>query len=90
MADAHTKFLLSEDQIPTHWVNLLPDLPGDPLPPRPDIAAVIHEHVVIVQVAMDRRPRHSSGRRVRRSSGVSVGRPSSGIHSRTAALAPAL
>src|SRR3954453_11489135 len=28
-----TKFLLSEDAIPTHWVNLLPDLPGDPLPP---------------------------------------------------------
>jgi tryptophan synthase beta chain len=28
-----TKFLLPEDRIPTHWVNLLPDLPGDPLPP---------------------------------------------------------
>jgi tryptophan synthase beta chain len=28
-----TKFLLSEQQIPTHWVNLLPDLPGEPLPP---------------------------------------------------------
>jgi tryptophan synthase beta chain len=27
------KFTLSEDRIPTHWVNLLPDLPGDPLPP---------------------------------------------------------
>jgi tryptophan synthase beta chain len=27
-----TKFLLSEDAIPTHWVNLLPDLPGEPLP----------------------------------------------------------
>jgi tryptophan synthase beta chain len=33
MADAHTKYLLTEDAIPTHWVNLLPDLPGDPLPP---------------------------------------------------------
>jgi tryptophan synthase beta chain len=33
MADANTKFLLPEDAIPTHWVNLLPDLPGDPLPP---------------------------------------------------------
>ncbi|HSD76412.1 MAG TPA: TrpB-like pyridoxal phosphate-dependent enzyme [Solirubrobacteraceae bacterium] len=34
MADsAHTKFLLTEDRIPTHWVNLLPDLPGDPMPP---------------------------------------------------------
>jgi tryptophan synthase beta chain len=33
MPDAHTKLLLTEDQIPTHWVNLLGDLPGDPLPP---------------------------------------------------------
>src|SRR4051812_15183650 len=32
MADA-TKFLLHESDIPTHWVNLLPDLPGEPLPP---------------------------------------------------------
>ena len=28
-----TKFLLGERDIPTHWVNLLPDLPGEPLPP---------------------------------------------------------
>ncbi len=28
-----TKFVLPESEIPTHWVNLLPDLPGDPLPP---------------------------------------------------------
>src|ERR671911_589073 len=27
------KFLLPEDAIPTHWVNLLPDLPGPQLPP---------------------------------------------------------
>jgi tryptophan synthase beta chain len=27
------KYLLPEDQIPTRWINLLPDLPGDPLPP---------------------------------------------------------
>jgi tryptophan synthase beta chain len=33
MADAHTKFLLGEDRIPTHWVNIAADLPGDPLPP---------------------------------------------------------
>src|SRR5207245_2675935 len=33
MADQSTKFLLHESDIPTHWVNLLPDLPGDPLPP---------------------------------------------------------
>jgi tryptophan synthase beta chain len=30
---AETKFTLPEDRIPTHWVNLLPDLPGEPLPP---------------------------------------------------------
>src|SRR3954453_4739149 len=33
MSDARTRYLLSEDQIPTHWVNVLPDLPGEPLPP---------------------------------------------------------
>src|ERR687889_2228204 len=33
MPDAPTQFLLTEDRIPTHWVNLLPDLPGTPLPP---------------------------------------------------------
>src|SRR6266545_315285 len=30
---SQTKYVLGEDAIPTHWVNLLPDLPGDPLPP---------------------------------------------------------
>jgi tryptophan synthase beta chain len=27
------KYLLSEADIPTHWVNLAPELPGEPLPP---------------------------------------------------------
>ena len=27
------KYLLPESQLPTHWVNLLPDLPGAPAPP---------------------------------------------------------
>jgi tryptophan synthase beta chain len=27
------KYLLSEAELPTHWINLLPDLPGDPMPP---------------------------------------------------------
>jgi tryptophan synthase beta chain len=27
------KYLLAESEIPTHWVNLLPELPGEPLPP---------------------------------------------------------
>src|ERR1044072_8981277 len=30
---SQTKYVLGEDAIPTHWVNLLPDLPGEPLPP---------------------------------------------------------
>src|ERR1700709_1136597 len=33
MTPQTTKYLLGEDAIPTHWVNLLPDLPGEPLPP---------------------------------------------------------
>src|SRR2546423_2995813 len=33
MALDTTKYTLPESEIPTHWVNLLPDLPGDPLPP---------------------------------------------------------
>src|SRR5919197_1301292 len=33
MSEETVKYLLSESEIPTHWVNLLPDLPGDPLPP---------------------------------------------------------
>jgi tryptophan synthase beta chain len=33
MAAERTQFLLTEDRIPTHWVNIAPDLPGEPLPP---------------------------------------------------------
>ena len=33
MSEERVKYTLGEDQIPTHWVNLLVDLPGDPLPP---------------------------------------------------------
>jgi tryptophan synthase beta chain len=33
MAEELTKYLLDESEIPTSWVNLLPDLPGEPLPP---------------------------------------------------------
>jgi tryptophan synthase beta chain len=33
MSAEPTKFVLPEDRIPTHWVNLIGDLPGDPLPP---------------------------------------------------------
>ncbi len=33
MSSETVKYVLGEDAIPTHWVNLLPDLPGEPLPP---------------------------------------------------------
>ena len=33
MSDETVKYTLPESEIPTHWVNLLPDLPGDPIPP---------------------------------------------------------
>ena len=33
MADDTVKYLLPEDQIPTHWYNIVPDLPAPPPPP---------------------------------------------------------
>jgi tryptophan synthase beta chain len=33
MSDTRTKFVLDEQDIPTHWVNLMADLPGDAPPP---------------------------------------------------------
>jgi tryptophan synthase beta chain len=33
MSEQTVKFLLHERDIPTHWINLLPELPGAPLPP---------------------------------------------------------
>ena len=61
--EKHTRFLLSEDQIPTHWVNLLPDLPGEPLPPLnpqtkepagpPDLLAIFPESLVLQEVSAE-------------------------------------
>jgi len=33
VSDEPVKYVLPESDIPTHWVNLMPDLPGDPSPP---------------------------------------------------------
>ena len=33
MSDGSVKYLLDEREIPTHWVNLMADLPGDGPPP---------------------------------------------------------
>jgi tryptophan synthase beta chain len=58
MPEGRTKFLLGEEAIPTHWVNIAPDLPGDPLPPLsprtgepagPDDLAAIFPPALIAQ-----------------------------------------
>jgi tryptophan synthase beta chain len=33
MREDQVKFVLGEEEIPTHWVNLMPDIPGEPAPP---------------------------------------------------------
>ena len=33
MSETRVKFLLAEQDIPTHWVNLMADLPGNGPPP---------------------------------------------------------
>src|SRR5205085_10896993 len=33
LSDEAVKYTLGESDIPTHWVNLMPDLPIDPSPP---------------------------------------------------------
>ncbi|MBV9194808.1 MAG: TrpB-like pyridoxal phosphate-dependent enzyme [Solirubrobacterales bacterium] len=58
MSGQTIKYLLQERDIPTHWINLLPDLPGEPLPPLhpgtlqpvgPDDLAVIFPMSLIAQ-----------------------------------------
>src|SRR3954471_16908651 len=63
MADERTRFILDEDAIPTHWVNLAADLPGDPLPPlspatlQPagpaDLAAIFPEALILQEVSAE-------------------------------------
>jgi len=63
MSDQLTKYLLTEDRIPTHWVNLMADLPGDPLPPLnpqtkepagpPDLLAIFPESLVLQEVSAE-------------------------------------
>ncbi len=62
MAD-QTKYTLTEDRIPTHWVNLMADLPGDPLPPLnpqtkepagpPDLLAIFPEALILQEVSAE-------------------------------------
>jgi tryptophan synthase beta chain len=63
MAEARTKFLLDERAIPTHWVNIAPDLPGEPLPPLSpatlepagpgDLAAIFPEALILQEVSTE-------------------------------------
>ena len=63
MADATTKYLLTEDRIPTHWVNVMADLPGEPLPPLnpqtkepagpPDLLAIFPESLILQEVSAE-------------------------------------
>src|SRR5215211_5658333 len=63
MSDETVKYTLDEAQIPTHWVNLLPDLPGDPKPPlnpgtmRPagpdDLTPIFPMGLIQQEVSMD-------------------------------------
>ncbi|BEH02984.1 TrpB-like pyridoxal phosphate-dependent enzyme [Brooklawnia propionicigenes] len=64
MTDERTKFLLPEDQMPTHWYNLTPDLPTPPPPPlnpatkQPagpaDLAAIFPEALIAQEVSTER------------------------------------
>ncbi len=64
MSDERTKILLSEDQIPTHWYNLTPDLPTPPPPPlnpatqepaQPeDLSAIFPPALIAQEMSFDR------------------------------------
>jgi tryptophan synthase beta chain len=63
MAGETTKYLLTEDRIPTHWVNLMADLPGEPLPPLnpqtkepagpQDLLAIFPESLILQEVSAE-------------------------------------
>jgi tryptophan synthase beta chain len=58
-----TKFLLGEGDIPTHWVNLMAELPGEPLPPLSprtgepagpdDLAAIFPMGLILQEVSAE-------------------------------------
>jgi tryptophan synthase beta chain len=61
MSDDQVKFVLSEREMPTHWVNLMADLPGDAPPPLhpgtkapagpDDLAAIFPMALILQEVA---------------------------------------
>ena len=62
--DDVTKIVLDESEIPTAWYNILPDLPGEPLPPLhpgtmepvgpEDLAPLFPESLIMQEVSTDR------------------------------------
>jgi len=65
MPDDTVKFLLPERDIPDHWVNLLVDLPGEPLPPLnpqtlepagpPDLTPIFPMRLIEQEVSLEPR-----------------------------------
>jgi tryptophan synthase beta chain len=63
LSDEPVKYTLPESEIPTHWVNLMPDLPGDPSPPLnpatqepagpPDLTPIFPMGLIEQEVATD-------------------------------------
>src|SRR5436309_3755397 len=63
MSDEPVKYTLPESEIPTHWVNLMPDLPGEPSPPLnpatqepagpPDLTPIFPMGLIEQEVATD-------------------------------------
>ena len=63
MSDEAVKYTLPESEIPTHWVNLMPDLPGEPSPPLnpatqepagpPDLTPIFPMGLIQQEVATD-------------------------------------
>ena len=62
--DDVTKIILDESEIPTAWYNILPDLPGEPMPPLhpgtmepvgpEDLAPLFPESLIMQEVSSDR------------------------------------
>src|SRR5436309_10732545 len=63
MSDEPVKYTLPESEIPTHWVNLMPDLPGQLSPPLnpatqepagpPDLTPIFPMGLIMQEVATD-------------------------------------
>jgi tryptophan synthase beta chain len=63
VSDEPVKYTLPESEIPTHWVNLMPDLPGEPSPPLnpatqepagpPDLTPIFPMGLIEQEVATD-------------------------------------